>query len=318
MKERQCYEILGITKRATDEELRSAYRTKCKQWHPDMQQGNAVAAHKFSEIVDAYKTITEIREEQRKAKAERRIFKRPTTAEVSEKKQKAEKAEKTVQNTKRGKNLYYILDLTFEEACLGCNKTIKIYKLVQCSCSKEERASCNMCKGIGAYKKMSVYEVTIPSGVYNEQCIKLTGQGNEGTEKGNNGDLILKMHVLPSEEFKRERLDIYSDLIITYPEAVLGAIKTVNTIRGLVEVDIPKGFEAEKVICLRGRGVIDKDTGEMGNQYIKVHIDIPKVLDSNQENLIRTLQKSFVYSEYDDVSSADVSNDNVTKYASSG
>ena len=289
MKEKQCYEILGITKRASDDELRAAYREQCKKWHPDLQNGSSTAAHKFADIVEAYKTIKALREE--KNKSGKKIFGKTIITSATDKEGK----KKTVvnYNSKRGADAYIILELTFEEACLGCKQTIKVYRMVQCSCTKDTRANCPNCRGKGVYKKASLYEVQIPSGVHDQQCIKITGKGNEGSEKGNNGDLIIKLHVAPNSYYRREMNDIYSTLHITYPEAVFGCTKVVQTIHGPVEFDLPQATDSGKVFCLRAKGILNEDTGEIGNQYVTVHIDVPLSVTDIQKELLKKLQSTF-------------------------
>lgn len=135
----------------------------------------------------------------------------------------------------------------------------------------------------------------IPKGVYNGQVIKITGKGSVGDEGANNGDLIITVHVRNHDYYTRNNMDILSNINITYPEAVLGTVKVVKTIRGDVECNISPGIEHGAKLRLKGRGVINEKTGEVGDQIVTVFIDIPKDYTPEQENLLHMLQNTFVH-----------------------
>lgn len=284
MTEKECYEVLGISKKSTDMELKQAYKQLAKIYHPDMRLGDNSAKKKFLEVQEAYETIIDIRAK-RKQRIEKII---KTFVPTSEK-----EVQNTVDTPHRGRDIYSILEISFEESILGCKKQIHISKNVFCDCTKDNRSNCPKCQGKGIYRKAQIIEIQVPKGVFNGQTLKIRGKGNSSTDCGENGDLLINVHIQPNDVFFRKGIDIYTKLIITYPEAVLGTNKIIPTVYGNVECVIPPGIQNNAKLELRGKGIIKEKDNVEGNEYVIVNIEIPKHITEKQKNIIMELQHLF-------------------------
>ena len=281
---KEYYKILGVNRWVSDSKLRSIYHEKAKEWHPDMKMGDKTAADKFNRIRDAYEKIMAVR---RKRKQKIDVILKPFEKILAKHKKPDEQP---IENPPmRGKDIYADIFISFEDAVLGCSRDVMIKRLIRCNCSPDDRVSCSQCNGTGKYLKTTLLKIKIPRGVFDMQTLKIKGKGCEGEEKSENGDLLVKIHVQPSKEFERRGLDIYSRLPITYPEAVLGTEKVVSTVYGDVECKIPPGIESGAKLMLTAKGMLDETTGEVGNQYVVVHVEIPKEYNEEQELLLNQL-----------------------------
>lgn len=130
--------------------------------------------------------------------------------------------------------------------------------------------------------------VKIPAGVDTGSVVRLGGQGEAGTAGGPPGDLLVKMNVAADPVFRREALNLLVDLPVTIAEAVLGAKVEVPTINeGPVVLTIPPGTSSGAKLRLRGKGVPDRQTGQRGDQYVVVKIIVPKKIDEAAEQAIK-------------------------------
>ena len=283
-----CYQILGVQRWVSDAKLKSAYHKEAKKWHPDMRKSDKHAAEKFNECREAYETICQARDKKRKRfETILKPFKRIRFT-------KQNNGDGPIESPPmRGNDIYTSLKITFEESVLGCEKDLFIKRLVRCHCSADERGNCTDCNGTGKYLKSTMLKLQIPRGICDCQTLKIIGKGSVGEVNAENGDLLVNVHIQHSKKFERRGLDIYSRLSITYPEAVLGTQKVVSTIYGDVNCKIPHGIESGAKLMLTAKGVIDSATGEIGNHYVIVRIDVPKSYSSEQEICLKKLADSF-------------------------
>lgn len=150
---------------------------------------------------------------------------------------------------------------------------------------------CKSCGGKGRVKREKTVEVTIPAGVDNGSILKLRGEGEFGVRGGPSGDLYVEIAVRPDPLFKREGLDVISDIHISYPDAVLGTNVTVTTLTGQAELSVPSGTESGKVFRMRGKGIRDVHGYETGDQLVRITVDIPKKISRKAKELLNELQK---------------------------
>lgn len=269
MTEKQCYSLLGIYKQATDEEVKQAYRLAAKKWHPDFNVGSKEAEQKFIEIAEAYHTILEIREKKKRFSL-KKIF-------VSSINNSDETEKQTVHIYRKGVDIHYNLEISFEEAILGCKKVISIEKDRRCQCYEQDGHidyRCPKCHGSGKCRKKVLIEINVPQGIRSEQTMRIKGKGNVGDIGAENGDIIIKVFVLKNKRFYQKGKDLYIKQEITFPEAVLGTTKTVPTLYGNVELTIPPGTQSRTKFCLEGRGIPNLN-GEVGDEYVVVSVVIP-------------------------------------------
>ena len=122
---KECYEILGITKKATDEQVKKAYREKSKQFHPDLHRDDKDATAKFAKVSEAYRLILENREKKHKSIFNfGTIFSDAGSKTNTEKKKETTKSEKPEQKGIRGSDVYTTVEITFEESSFKNKKNV--------------------------------------------------------------------------------------------------------------------------------------------------------------------------------------------------
>ena len=163
-----------------------------------------------------------------------------------------------------------------QRACPNCRGTGKIIK-----------TPCKNCNGKGFIKIRKKLEVSIPAGIDTAQRIILRGQGSAGRNGGSNGDLIIEVRVAPHNIFTREGNHLYCDIPISFTEAALGAEIDIPVLGGKTEkLTIPEGTQSGTTFPLRGKGIADVNTKRRGDLFVKVNIETPKNLTSEQKKLL--------------------------------
>ena len=349
------YEILGVEKNASKDEIKKAFRQKARQYHPDVNKAPD-AADKFKEIGKAYETLSDDNK--------REIYDRygedglqnagfnPNAFNMGDIDLSdifssffgggfgggfSSGFERNPNAPERGEDLRMDIEIDFLEACFGLEKEIKIRHLEPCeACNstgmqkdakdtvcptcggagrvqqstrtilgsftsvttcphchgtgKNPKAFCKACNGLGAVEKEKKITIKIPHGIEHGSKMRVANEGNAGRNGGRCGDLYVVIHTKPSKEFARHGFDIYTELEITTPQAVIGDEIKVKTIHGETLATIPAGIQNEDKITLKGQGVpyLGSDT-QKGNHYITVKISIPKKLTQQEEKLYREL-----------------------------
>lgn len=162
------------------------------------------------------------------------------------------------------------------------------------TCEGEGRrfeTACKKCRGYGIVKETSRLKVKIPSGIDNDQVIRIAGAGEAGVKGGSGGDLYFHVFVRKSGKFTRDGYDILSDVSMSIPQAVLGTVKTITTIDGEAQLKIPAGTDSGTKIRLRGKGVPHPHGGGRGDHIVTMEIDIPKRLSKEERKLFEALAK---------------------------
>ncbi|MDE6796909.1 MAG: molecular chaperone DnaJ [Ruminococcus sp.] len=157
---------------------------------------------------------------------------------------------------------------------------------------------CPKCRGNGRLRVQKTVSVDIPAGIDNRQTIRLSGQGDCGSNGGSSGDLMINVSVQSHPIFKRDGLDIHCDIPVTYTEAVLGAEITVPTIDGDVKYTISEGTQTGTVFRLKGKGVKKINRNERGNQLVTIYVEVPKNLTKKQKDLLREFEASLTERNY--------------------
>lgn len=218
---KECYEMLGITKKATDEQVKKAYREKSKQFHPDLHRDDKDATAKFAKVSEAYRLILENREKKHKSIFNfGTIFSDAGSKTNTEKKKETTKSEKPEPEQKgiRGSDVYTTVEITFEESILGCRKEITVQHEEICPCSKEENRTdnCTICNNTGKVLKKFIYDISIPRGIFSGQVLKIKGKGNVGINGGENGDLVINIQVKQKKGFVRTGQDVVYYMTISF------------------------------------------------------------------------------------------------------
>lgn len=153
-------------------------------------------------------------------------------------------------------------------------------------------SSCSKCRGTGKVKENKDLEVKIPAGVDTGNRLRLAGKGDTGYNGGPNGDLYLEFKVKEHQFYERDGNDIYLELPLTIPEAVLGCKKDVPTLYGNVRLAIPEGASTGDKHRLKGKGVEDLHSGTKGNMYVVINVVIPSKIDKKQKKLFEELNET--------------------------
>ncbi len=167
------------------------------------------------------------------------------------------------------------------QTCPECQGTGKVIK-----------EKCPDCYGAGYITKRKKVPVDIPAGIDDRQSIRISGQGEPGRNGGPRGDLLVDIRVIPSNEFERDGMDVYTTTYISFAQAALGGDIRVKTIDGDVKFPIKAGTQTGTRIRLKGKGVCHVHNKNMrGNQYSTLVVKVPSKLSSEQKDLIKKLDE---------------------------
>ncbi len=344
------YEILGVSRNATKDEIKSAFRKMARKWHPDVNK-SPEAESKFKELGKAYEVLMD---DEKRSTYDR--FGEDGLANAGFNTQGpfaggfgdldeifnsffggfgfgGNSGRRDPNAPKRGDDLRLDIELEFEEAVFGLNKEITIDHLETCkSCNgtgaKEgaKPVTCKTCGGSGriqqttrtvlghftqivtcphCHGKGSVIsdpcpdchgegrntvekkiEVKIPAGVDNGSKMRLSHEGDAGTNGGVAGDLYIVIHVNPSIYYKRDGINVFTKLDITPAQAVLGDTVTIKTLDGDRNISIPAGIQHGEVVKVKGAGVPDLSKPSLrGDHVVVIGIKTPTHI-SNEEKML--------------------------------
>ncbi len=275
------YAILQVDRRATQDEIKRAYRKLAKELHPDLHPDNPASARRFKDITAAYDVLSD---ETKRRRHDHEVKQAAAAAEQRSSSRFEEgleaffggrgwgnRHEGSASNgpRRRGADIYQSIKVSFAEAALGTRKRIVV---------NDERT----------------LDVTVPPLTTDGQSLRLKGQGGLGQSGGASGDLFVEVTVEPHPTFTRRELDILMELHVTVPEAVLGATVTVPTVAGLVQLKIPKGSNTDTVLRLKGRGLVGPN-GAQGDQYVTLKVVLPDRSDPDFSAFIESWAKRHSY-----------------------
>ncbi|WP_353684061.1 molecular chaperone DnaJ [Thermodesulfovibrio sp. 3907-1M] len=333
------YSILGVSRNASQEEIKKAFRRLARQYHPDLNPGNKEAEERFKEINEAYACLSD--------PVKRANYDRYGTAEGAATGFGYETYTTFTDifedifegffgsfgfrknRPKKGADLRYDITITLEEAAKGVEKEIKFFRWEICetcngsgikpgsepiicsscggtgyirynqgffsvskTCSKCGgtgriiKEPCLDCSGNGKVRIERELKIHIPPGVDTGTKLKVTGEGEIGEFGGPRGDLYIYVNVKEHEFFKREGINIYCSIPISFVRAVFGGEVEVPTIDGKAKIEIPPGTPSGRVFKLKGKGLPRVGSTHRGDQIVTVYIDVPKKLNERQRELL--------------------------------
>lgn len=232
------------------------------------------------------------------------------------------------QRRAKGSNLRIRVKLTLEEIANGVEKKIKVKRKVQApgttykTCSQcngtgqvtriantilgrmQTSSPCNVCGGAGEVidKKPNdadaqglkfseeTVSIKIPAGVVDGMQLKVSGKGNEAPGNGFSGDLLVAIEEIPHEKLQREGDNLHYDLYISYPDAVLGTSKEIDTVTGKVRIKIEEGVQSGKILRLRGKGIPSINGYGKGDLLVHVNVWTPKTLNKEQKEFFESMR----------------------------
>ena len=290
---RDPYEVLGVKRDATADEIRSAYRKLAKGSHPDLHPGDQAAAERFKEISAANELLSDADKRGQYDRGEidasgtprqRESFYRdfaegPGGAKYAGASgfENAADFEDVIQELfgarrggmrMRGPDQGYRLEVTLADVARGGRRSF-------------------------ALADGSMVEVTIPKGVEEGQVLRLKGKGGAGIGGGPPGDALVEIRIRPDQHFERRGADIHLALPITLKEAVRGAKVTVPTLHGTMTMTVPKGSSTGAQLRLRGKG-LPHGHGH-GDQYVRLEVALPPRPDEALAAAIEDWEKEHPY-----------------------
>ncbi|NMF84830.1 molecular chaperone DnaJ [Nodosilinea sp. P-1105] len=149
---------------------------------------------------------------------------------------------------------------------------------------------CDVCGGSGQTQETKKLKITVPAGVDNGTRLRVSGEGDAGQRGGPAGDLYVYLFVSEDATFKRDGINILSELKISYLQAILGCKLTINTVDGPVEMDVPAGTQPGTVLTLDNRGVPKLGNPvSRGDHLITVRVEIPTRMKPEERELVEKL-----------------------------
>ncbi|WP_421786025.1 DnaJ C-terminal domain-containing protein [Hyphobacterium sp.] len=256
------YRILGVSKSASADEIRQAYRKLAKTYHPDANPGDAAAEEKFKQISAAFKLLSdkELRARYDRGEIDARGEEVAPHHHFRSARQ-GQKGEFTDifsdlfsdfgarPRAARGADIQARLDIDFKLAATGGSHRLNL--------SDGRRI-----------------DVKIPAGVEDGKMLRLTGQGQKGQSGGPDGDLLIMLSIKPHRWLRREGDTVHLDLPVSIQEAVFGAKVRVPTLHGDVDVKIPPNSTSGTLLRLKGRGV-RRPGKTAGDQIVRLMVDVP-------------------------------------------
>ena len=296
---RDPYQILGVAKSATADEIKSAYRKLAKKLHPDVNPGRKDIEQKFKEVTAAYDLLSDADKRARfdrgelDAQGNERGFggggggdpfagrgRRNHAGgdpfagfggspdDIFEQFMRGARGGRS-SGPARGEDLAYTLAIPFIEACLGGKRRVTL---------------------AGG----KTLDVTIPVGVVDGHKLRLRGQGEAAFGGGIAGDAIVELKIEPHPYFTRKDYDIHLEAPISLPEAILGGSITVPTLHGSVALKINKGATTGTIMRLKGKGV-PKGKDQNGDMFVKLKIMLPETIPTDLNDFMEKWAKKNAY-----------------------
>jgi DnaJ-class molecular chaperone len=288
------YDVLGVDRSASLEDIRKAYRNLAKKLHPDLNPGNREAEARFKEVAGAYDLLSDKEKRQRYDDGEidatgaerprQRFYKDYATqsdspygnasgfadfAESDDILAEFLRHQAHARANARGPDISYRLPVEFLDAVNG--GTIRL----------------DLPQG-------GTLDVKIPPGIEDGQVLRLRGKGGPGLGKGEAGDALVEISIKPHRFFTREGDDIHVEIPVTLTEAVLGGRINVPTPSGPVTMTVPKHANTGTVLRLKGKGV-GRPGGKHGDEFVKLKVMLPDPPDPELDTFLSNWEAGKMY-----------------------
>lgn len=309
MEFKDYYKILGVDKNATLEEIKSQYRKLALQYHPDTNPGNKDAEEKFKEINEAYSVLSDP-EKRKKYDSLQQSYSnfRQTggrsedfnwedwfaTRRSSAKKRASDVFSNLSDIFSRGGGVSDFFEKIFGEDFISSKKKQQSYAErgadIQTEVDLKLEEAFHGCKKILNVNNQKI-EVNFKPGVADQQLLKISGKGMPGKGGAPNGDLIIKVNILPHKKLTRTGNDLYTELDIDLYLAILGGTTTIKTFNEIIKVTIPPETQPGKILKLKGQGMPIYNSTGRGDLYIKLNVKLPKNLTPEEIELFKKLKE---------------------------
>ncbi|MDH3755087.1 MAG: molecular chaperone DnaJ [Acidimicrobiia bacterium] len=346
------YQVLGVSRSASADDIKKAYRRLAREYHPDANPDDAEAEARFKEIANAYEVLSD---PERRARFDRfgddglggsGTAGDPFGGGINDIFDAffgggspfggGGGAGRTQSGPPRGADLETVLEIDLDDIVHGSTQSVKVRTAVACDecegvgaaagtspstcgqcggsgqvrqvrrsilgqmvttgicdrCSglgSEIGSPCPTCSGEGRNVVEKIYTVDVPSGVDHGSTLRLTGRGAVGARGGASGDLYVHVSVRPHERFQRDGDDLVEDLHIAMTQAALGATLPYETFDVPTELVVPAGSGTGDMLFVKGQGVPRLHGRGRGNIIVRLVVDTPTGLSSDEDALLREL-----------------------------
>ena len=356
---RDYYEVLGVDRNATLDDIKKSYRKLARQFHPDVNPGNKEAVEQFKEINEAYQVLSD--------SEKRATYDRFGHAAFDSRAQAGyggggfgqdfdpfgdfgsfgdifdmffgtstgSRRRDSASRPTKGTDIVIDVTLEFEEAAFGVEKEVEFQRVEVCKecqgLGGKKKTSCPHCRGTGEIKhtQTSIFgsivtarpcsycrgkgyipedtcpechgsgkikatrtlKIKFPPGVDSGYRLRVSSEGESGENGGPAGDLYISITVKSHKILERKGKNLYYELGVNYTQLVLGDEVEVPTLQGSEKIRIPAGTEADTLLKLKGKGLIDPGNGSRGDQIIKLKLHIPRRFSVEYRKLLEQLSE---------------------------
>lgn len=364
MAKRDYYEVLGVEKNASADDIKRTYRRLALKYHPDKNPGDKDAEAKFKECAEAYEVLGDAEKRKRYDQfghdglrgAGVHDYSHMNVQDISDMfgdmfgdlfgdmfgggRRRSGRS----QGQSRGYDLETSVELTLEEVAKGTEKTIEFTRQDTCAdcggtgaskgkapsrcptcggAGQVQRAGlggffqmvstcptcqgagqvitdpCRKCRGTGLIPKKRTLSVKIPAGVHEGQGIRVSGEGEPGKHGGPRGDLYCYVRVKAHPFLMRDGSNLVVTVPLRFTQMALGDTIDVPTLDGTKQLKISAGTQHGDIFRIRGQGLPELRSGRNGDLLVRVMVEIPKKLTSEQQEILQ----NFAQTEGKDTSS---------------
>ena len=307
MAKRDYYEVLGVNRDASEEDIKKSYRKLAMKWHPDRNPDNPKAEGNFKEAKEAYEILSDSQKRAAYDQFGHAGVDSTAAAGAGAGAGFGNFADafgdifsdifgggRGRSNVYRGADLRYNLEISLEDAARGTETRIRIPAMEECgTChgtGKIVASPCAPCGGAGRIKQHKTLSVKIPAGVDEGDRIRLSGEGEAGANGGPPGDLYVVVHLKPHPVFTRDHNDLHCEMPISITSAALGTDIEIPTLDGYAKIKVPAGTQTAQMFRLRGKGIKGVRSSAHGDLICHVAIETPVQLTARQKELLLELE----------------------------
>ena len=321
------YQILGVSKGASEDEIKKAYRAKALIYHPD-RNSDSGAEEKFKELGEAYEVLSDVT---LKAQYDNRpTHPHPSHSYGGRTREDIFKRTYTPPPQNRGSNLRVRIRLTLSEIATGTEKKIRIRRLVKCTTCNgtggEKNSStvicgicwgqgyeydyftksevicgdcggagripihkCHTCGGHGLTNSEDVIDIDVPAGVRSGMTMNMSGKGNE-SKSGLTGNLYIVVEEIPHRYLRRRGSDLLFAMRVSIVDAIMGGTMEIPTATGLANIKVEAGTQNDVTLRLKGMGLPVFNGSSRGDILVSVVIVIPNNPTPEERAIIEQLR----------------------------